>query len=87
MVGKGSARRGSVYQSGGIANSQGSVGPGSMRRGQVVFGKVRLGKARALLEQWWRLLRLTAGPGEAWRGVAGHGTARLFSHLTGDSET
>jgi hypothetical protein len=44
MAGQGSAGQGSVYQSGGIANSQGSAGPGSMRRGQVVFGKVRLGK-------------------------------------------
>ena len=44
MVGKGSARHGSDYQSGGIANSQGPVRPGLARR-----GKARLGKAGIFL--------------------------------------
>jgi hypothetical protein len=40
MVGKGSARQGSVYQSGGIANRQGQV-----RLGVAGRGKARQGRA------------------------------------------
>ena len=61
MVGKGSARQGSVYQSGGIANSS--------RRGGAWQGGARLGKGTSV--QWWRLLRIV----KVWDGTVRHGKA------------
>jgi hypothetical protein len=79
MVGKGSARQGSVYQSGGIANSQGQARHGWARQGlagQGHFGAMVVVSANVM-----------ARHGVAWSGMLGQGSARLFSNLTGDSET
>jgi hypothetical protein len=76
MVGKGSARQGSDYQSGGIANRQGSA-----RRGRDWQGWARRGVAGTLLElvavpQIVKAGLASAGHGKARSGRAGLGKAR-----------
>ncbi len=94
MVGKGSARQGSVYQSGGIAKSsrhvkarQGTAGRGTARRGKARRGKARRGKARTLSELVAVTANLVARRVGAGLGRARQGLARFISHSIGDSET
>jgi len=69
MAGKGSARQGSDYQSGGIAKSSWS---GMARRGMARWGRARQGHFGAMVAVTANRQGL-AGPGSAGQGQARHG--------------
>jgi len=55
--------------------------------GEVGHGGERIGTARLCLSEWWHCEIVKVRRGMARRGRVGHGEARFFSNLTGDSET